>query len=133
MQALKPARTEAEPGVKILLDFDALLKRRVGFKMHGKTYIINDIDVGNYMEVTAAYRDIVEIVSKRSQGEEVDRDEIYERYYKLVHELCPEFSYADLRALNFSGLNHLLSLIFRQIAGDPALTADDAQKKNPLI
>jgi hypothetical protein len=130
---LKPTRSEAkDDNIKILCDFDALVNERVGFKFKDKTYVVNNMSVENYMQLTLAYKKLVEMINARAEGEILDEEEIYQRYYNLINPLVPDFTFADLRSLPFILLNQLISLVLRQIAGDPALFDKETQKKNPL-
>lgn len=130
---LKPARNNDQdiPHTKIVCDFDALVQERVGFKFKGKIYLVNSVSVENYMEVTLAYRNLIEMVSNRSEGNVLDQNEVYQKYFDLIHPLVPDFTYADLISLPLALLNQLMNLIFRQIAGDPKLFDSSDEKKNP--
>jgi hypothetical protein len=132
-QNFKPARSAAEApqNMKVLVDFDGFIDKSIGFKLKGKYYIINNITVENYMKVTLAYKNLLDVMSKRSNGEETDHEDVYETYFQLVSPLVPELTFAELSALPFPGLNQLLTLILRQIAGDPELAKEIEEKKNP--
>lgn len=128
----KPARTNAEdPNMKILCDFDALVSQTVGFKFKGRNYLVKNVDVENYMQVTLAYRNLLEMVQSRSQGASLEENEVYQKYFDLVHPLVPDFTIEDLKKLPLVLLNQMMNLIFRQLAGDPSLFDKD-EKKNPL-
>lgn len=130
---LKPARTQAEstPPTKIVCDFDALLSESVGFKFQGRTYTVASLDLENYMQVTLAYKSLVDMIELRSTGQPMTYEEVYGKYYDLIHPLVPDFTYESLTKLPFNLLNHLMNLILKQIAGDPSLL--DPEKKNSLI
>lgn len=131
----RPARTQAqEPtgSMKIICDFDALVSEKVGFKFKNKQYVVNNVDVENYMQITLAYRNLMQMIEERSKGTSLGEDDIYQRYFDLVHPLVPTFSYEELKQLPFVLLNQLVNLILRQIAGDPSLYDKKDEKKNPL-
>lgn len=133
---LKPARTQAESPTPttIVCDFDSLMSESVGFKFQNKTYVVAALDLENYMQVTLAYKRLMEMISQRSEGESLDMETVYGKYYDLVHPLAPTFAYEDLKKLPFPLLNHLMNLILRQIAGDPTLFdgSSSPEKKNSL-
>jgi len=130
----KPARAQAEPipQMKIVCDFDALVGEKIGFKFKNKYYLINNVSVENYMQITLAYRNLLEMVTSRSQGDTLPQNEVYHKYYDLIHPLVPDFEFEDLKSLPFFLLNQLIQLVMRQLAGDPGLYDKD-EKKNPLI
>src|SRR6266478_4091918 len=133
----KAARSNAQeesPPMKIVCYFDSLLTERVGFKFKNRQYVINNVDVENYMQITVAYNHLIEMVGNRSEGHALPEDDVYQKYFDLVHPLVPDFSYEDLKKLPFVLLNQLVNLILRQIAGDPSLYETDkkGEKKNPL-
>lgn len=128
-----PARAEVEEPIKILSDFDALIAQKVGFKFHGKVYVLNAVNVENFMSMTLAYQELLKMVGDRSQPTSIEDNEIYEKYFNLINPIVPDFSYADLRSLPVVLLNNLVNLVLRQLAGDPKLyeNQDSSQKKNP--
>lgn len=135
---LKPTRTaatateETPANVKLVCDFDSLLSATVGFKFEGKTYIVNALDLENYMQVTLAYKNLTEMIQSRADGQVLTSDDVYQKYYDLVHPLCPTFSYESLKRLPFAMLNHLMNIMLRQVAGDPELFSKTDEKKNSL-
>lgn len=131
---LKPARTQAgsPTPTTIVCDFDALMSASVGFKFQNKTYRLATLDLENYMQVTLAYKSLMEMISQRAEGQQLDMENVYSKYYDLVHPLAPTFAYEDLKKLPFPLLNHLMNLILRQIAGDPSLFDGTDEKKNSL-
>ncbi len=131
----KPARSEAQkesPEVKILCDFDSILSTSVGFKFKGKVYTLNPVDVESYMKLTLAYRDILQIGEMRAKGIALTEDEVYIKYFNLIHPLTPELPYEDVKKMPFVLLNKLINLILKQLAGDPELYDNLDEKKNPL-
>lgn len=131
---LMPSRTAHQDSVKVICDFDSLLNADVGFKFQGKTHKLNPIDVKNFMQVTVAYRSLLEMLSKRSEGSDLTEQDIFQAYFDLIHPIAPTISFAEMRGMNLVMLNNLVNLVFRQIAGDPSLyETESAEKKNPLI
>ena len=133
----KPTRAAEKPedtDVKIVCDFDAMISQSVGFKFQNRFYKLSNVDVKNYMEVTLAYRDLLQMASSRSEGIVMTQDEIYMKYFNLIHPLVPDFKYESIKKLPFVLLNQLVTLILRQLAGDPELfKGNSEEKKNPLI
>lgn len=120
--------------MKILCDFDALVAEKVGFKFKNQLYELHVVDVENYMQITVAYRNLIQMISDRSEASvSLTEDDVYQRYFDLVHPLVPDFLFEDLKKLPFVLLNQLVNLILRQIAGDPSLYEKKDEKKNPLI
>ena len=130
-----PARAQAQhdqiPDVKIVCDFDSVLSQRVGFKFQGRVYQMEPVTVENYMKVTLAYRDLLDMAQGRAQGVAMKQDEIYLRYFELIHPLVPEFSYETLKQLPFTALNQLINLVIKNLSGDNSyLNKQEVEKKN---
>ena len=128
----KPARAQAQPpkSMKIICDFDALDEQQIGFIFKGKGYVIKSLTVENFKNVTLAYNRFIDVVNKRSQGEDLPSDTVYESYYDLIKEVVPDFKYADLVGLDFNKLKQLMCLVLRTVGGDPTLYESGDQKKN---
>jgi hypothetical protein len=126
---LRPTRTEAQESVKIISDFDSLLTEQVGFKFRGKIHVLNPVDVKNFMQITIAYRNLLQMIEARSEGSSLTDDEVYQKYYDLIHPIVPSITYAEMRAMTLVMLNNLINLVFRQLSGDPSLYEKD-EKKN---
>lgn len=129
---LRPARTQALDSVKILSDFDSMVTEEVGFKFMGKIHILKPVSVENFMRITIAYRKLIDMLQKRSQGEALTDKEVFQRYYDLIHPIVPTIQIDQIESMTLVMLNNLVNLVLRQISGDPTLYDSD-QKKNPLI
>lgn len=131
MFKLRPARTEHEPQVKIISDFDSILSEQVGFKFHGKVHVLRPVDVKNFMKMTLAYQNLLKMIQDRSEGTPLTSDEVFEKYFELISPIVPSIRYPDIRSMTLVMLNNLVNLVFRQLSGDPSL-ADSTEKKNSL-
>lgn len=125
---LLPAR-EKHPTVKILSDFDKMVSESVGFKFHGKVYVMKPVNVGNFMSVTLAYQGIIQMMSDRSEGKGLNDEDVYLKYFDLISPIVPEITFAEVRSMTLVVLNQLINLIYRQLAGDPSLYSDVEKKK----
>lgn len=129
-----PSRSQAQDPVRIISDFDSLLTEQVGFKFQGKIHKLTQVDVRNFITVTLAYQKLIQMMSERSEGSELTDQDVYQKYFDLIHPIVPTISFAEMRGMTLVMLNNLVNLVIRQIAGDPTLYEKKSdEKKNPTI
>lgn len=120
---LRPARSqaEAEKPISVIADLDALTEEKVGFKFHGKVYVLRPVTAEEMMNMELARIKLVTMLQAKGDGLLLNSDEVYERYFELINPIVPDLPYAELRAMSVMVLNSLLSLVMRQLTGDPTL------------
>lgn len=127
---LKQIQNPQEP-VSLIADLDALISEKIGFKLNGQIHVLQPITAEQMMEMELARVKLLAMLNARGDGLALDGNEIYERYFEVIHPIVPTLEFAELLTLKVVQLNNLLTLVFRTLAGDPTLY-DDSQKKNPL-
>jgi hypothetical protein len=120
---LRPARTqaEAERPISVIADLDALTQEKVGFKFHGKIHVLNPVTAEQLMEMELARVKLVTMLNARAEGLVLSSDEIYQRYFDVVHPIAPTLTYAEIKSMDVMTLNSILTLVMRQLTGDPTL------------
>lgn len=120
---LRPARTQAEAQkpVSVIADLDAFTEESVGFKFQGMIYVLKPVTAEEMMNMELARIKLVTMLQAKGEGLFLSSDEVYERYFELINPIVPDLPYAELRAMSVMALNSLLSLVMRQLSGDPTL------------
>lgn len=130
---LKPARTQAEAPISVIADLDALTEEKVGFKFKGKIYVLNPVTAEEMMQMELARVKLLTMLNYKAEGLILENDEVYERYYELIHPIVPELPYAELRVMSVMVLNSLMTLVMRQLTGDPTLYEKKKRLNQPEV
>lgn len=111
---LKPTRQRyTEAATQSVADLDALLVEPVSFKLHGKMHTINPLSVEQFMLLSSALVEIVDLQKK----EGLTSDELIERYYGLVTSVCDTVTKDDIREMSQQQVSALFNLIIETITG----------------
>lgn len=126
---LKPARTQAQGEISFIADLDKFRDKSVGFVLNGQTHILQPITGYDLVNIEIARITLLQMMTDETNGKTASTDtEKYEKYYEMIHPLAPQITFAEVTTLNATQLNQILSLIQRQIQGDPTLY-DGLKKK----
>jgi len=113
-QKLRPARQKyTESATNAVADLDAMLVEPVSFKLHNKIHLLRPLNVEQFMVLSMALVDIVELQKKQS----ISPDELVDKYYALVSSACDTVSKNDIRDMSQQQVSALFNLIIETITG----------------
>jgi hypothetical protein len=115
--------------VQIIHDLDLIQSEKIGVKFKGKTYVIEDLKVGQGMKISLAYSKVVDLELKLANGQQVERTELAQAYYDIISIVIDNITVSDILDMTQDAINALLSLISRKLTGDPSLTEEISKKK----
>ena len=122
---LRPTRQKyTEAATNSVADLDALLVEPISFKLHGKNHVIKPLTVEQFMILSAALIDIVDLQKKQGLSSE----ELIDKYYGLVSSVCDTVKKSDIENMSQQQVSALFNLIIKTVTGEVFV-----EKKNPMI
>lgn len=118
-----PARAEAEDGVELIADIDAIIEKTLSFKFMGRIHKLKNLDLENFMIWSNAWASMFELKDKK----DVSEDETLKKYHEVISSMCDSITIGDLKKAERPQIAALFGIVI-----DHALGKDrtkDYQKK----
>jgi len=111
---------------QVFVDLDTLINDEIRFKLHGKDYLLRNLDVKTFMNFANEVSHVQDLYKKQ----EVTSDEVLKTYVGLIHSLCDDFNEDIAETMTHSQIAALLQLCLDFTQGR-VHTNKDIEKKSP--
>lgn len=113
-QKLRPTRQKyLESATNSVADLDAMLVEPVSFKLHGKTHVIKPLNVEQFMILSVALVDIMELQKQQN----ISPETLIEKYYALISSACDSITKQDIREMSQQQVSALFNIVIETITG----------------
>ena len=120
---------EVGNALKVVVDFDQLRPKPVGFVLHGKKHIVQPVSTGDF---GAIYNRCAE-VDALAQKKKLEGDALHKAYCDALRPICPTLVKEDIAKMLPQQQNSFFMFVFKVMSGEafdmPAITVPD-EKKN---
>jgi len=113
-----PARAEAEDGVELIADIDAIIEKTLSFKFMGRIHKLKSLDLENFMVWSNAWASMFELKNK-----ETTEEETLQKYHEVIASMCDTITIDDLKKAEQPQIAALFGLVI-----DHALGKDRAKE-----
>lgn len=126
MKPKQPRHSEQEArDAELLCDLDLILEKRVSFKLHGMTHLVDPITTQNFFAFTQG---ILEF--RRTQH--TDEKEMNEHFAKIIRSVCSSVLPHHVANMTLIQKSVLLELLAKRIMGQTDAQVAESQKKKPV-
>jgi len=106
MPSRNKQKSPSQPPVMVA-DLDALLTKKVSFKLLGKIHTIDPLTVFQFTNFAAAYGEVLRL----HEQEKVTSEELIDVYYNLVASVCDTVSREDISKMTQQQVNGLFQIM----------------------
>jgi len=117
LNKILPSRKRSS-GSDIIADLDDIVTKPVAFRVNGKVFKVQPVDVGSFLEIANVLAELENLMKERSRGGTQTTDEqVYQIYFDFVHPLCKEIKLKDIRAMKIPQLHGMVNLVIQHMTG----------------